>query len=45
MTVLDMDGMEPALDVMAPALAAKLGIENETNDAQGVQNRRGLVMH
>jgi hypothetical protein len=43
MSVFDMDGMEPALDGMVPAPAAKVGIENEINDAQGAQNRRGLV--
>jgi hypothetical protein len=30
---------------MVPAPAAKVGIENEINDAQGAQNRRGPVMH
>jgi hypothetical protein len=43
MSVFDMDGMGPALDGMVPALAAKVA-ENEINDAQGAQNRRGLVM-
>jgi hypothetical protein len=37
MSVFDMDEMEPALDKMVPALAAKVGIENEINDAQGAQ--------
>ncbi len=45
MSVFNLDGMEPALDRMVPAPAAKVGIENEINDAQGAQNRRGLVMH
>ncbi len=40
-----MDGMKPALDGMVPALAAKVGIENEINDTQGAKNRRGPVMH
>ncbi len=44
MSVFDMDGMKPSLDGMVPALAAKVGIENEINDAQGAQNRRGPVM-
>jgi hypothetical protein len=44
MSVFNMDGMEPALDGMVPAPAAKLGMENEINYAQGAQNRRGLVM-
>jgi hypothetical protein len=44
MSVFDMDGMEPDLDGMVPALTAKVGIENEINDTQGAQNRRGLVM-
>ncbi len=39
MSVFDMDGMKPALDGMVPAPAAKVGIENEINDAQGAQNR------
>ncbi len=42
--MFDMDGMEPDLDGMVPALTAKVGIENEINDTQGAQNRRGLVM-
>ncbi len=42
--MLDMDGMEPALDGMVPAPVAKVGIENEINDAQGAQNRRGPVI-
>jgi hypothetical protein len=45
MSVFDMDGMEPALDGMVPAPAVKVGIENEINNTQGAQNRRGLVMH
>jgi hypothetical protein len=45
MSVFDIDKMEPALDGMVPAPAAKVGMENEINDAQGPQNRRGLVMH
>ncbi len=45
MSVFDMDGMELALDGMVPALAAEVGMENEINDAQGAQNRRGPVMH
>jgi hypothetical protein len=44
MSVFNIDGMEPALDGMVPAPAAKVGMENETNGAQGAQNRRGLVM-
>ena len=44
MSVFDMDRLEPALDGMVPAPAAKVGIENEINDAQGAQNRRGPVM-
>ena len=43
-SVFDMDRMEPALDGMVPAPAAKVGMENEINDAQGAQNRRGPVM-
>jgi hypothetical protein len=43
--VFDMDGMEPAPDRMVLAPAAIVGIENEINDPQGAQNRRGLVMH
>ncbi len=43
--MFDMDRMEPALDGIVPAPAAKVGIENEINDAQRAQNRRGLVMH
>jgi hypothetical protein len=35
MSLFDMDGMEPALDGMIPALAAKVGMENEINNAQG----------
>jgi hypothetical protein len=42
--VFDMDRMEPALDGMVLAPAAKVGMENEINDAQGSQNRRGPVM-
>jgi hypothetical protein len=30
---------------MVTALVAKVGIENEINDAHGAKNRRGLVMH
>ncbi len=30
---------QPALDGMVPAPVAKVGIENEINDAQGAQNR------
>jgi hypothetical protein len=30
---------------MVPAPVAKVRIENEINDAQEAQNRRGLVMH
>ncbi len=44
MSVFDMDKIEPALDGMVPALAAEVGMENEINDAQGAQNRRGPVM-
>jgi hypothetical protein len=44
MSVFDMDGMEPALDGMVPALVAEVGIENEINNTQGAQNRRGPVM-
>ncbi len=44
MNVFDMDRMEPALDGMVPAPTAKVGTENKINDAQGAQNRRGLVM-
>ncbi len=43
--MFDMDKMEPAMDGMVPAPAAKVGIENEINDAQGAQNRRGTVRH
>jgi hypothetical protein len=39
MSVFDMDRMQPALDGMVPAPAAKVGIENEINDTQGAQNR------
>ncbi len=39
-----MDGMELALDRMVPAPAAKVGMENEINEAQGAQNRRIPVM-
>jgi hypothetical protein len=39
MSVCDMDRMLPALDGMVPALAAKVGIENEINDTQGAQHR------
>jgi hypothetical protein len=42
--VFGMDGMEPALDGMVPGPAAKVGMENVINDAQGAQNRRGPVM-
>jgi hypothetical protein len=35
MHVFNMDRMLPALDGMVQALAAKVGIENEINDAQG----------
>ncbi len=42
--MFDMDGMEPVLDRMVPAPAAKVGMENEINDVQGAQNRRGPVM-
>jgi hypothetical protein len=42
--VFDMDGIEPALDMMVPAPADEVGMENEINDAQGAQYRRGLVM-
>jgi hypothetical protein len=35
MSVFDMDGMEPALDRMEPAPAAKVGMENIINDTQG----------
>jgi hypothetical protein len=45
MSVFDMVGMQLALDKMVPATAAKVGMENEINDAQGAQNRRGPVMH
>jgi hypothetical protein len=45
MSVFDMDGMEPALDGMVPAPAAKVGMENEINNSQGAQNRSGPVMH
>ncbi len=45
MSVFNMGGMEQALDGMVPALAVKVGIENEINDAQGAQNRRSPVMH
>jgi hypothetical protein len=38
MSVFNMDGR-----VSAPA--AEVGIENEINDSQGAQNRRGPVMH
>jgi hypothetical protein len=44
MSVFDMDRMKPALDGMVPAPVAKVGIENEINDAPGAQNRRGPVM-
>jgi hypothetical protein len=44
MSVFDMVGMEPALDGMVPAQAAKVGMENDINDTQGAQNRRGPVM-
>ena len=43
--MLDMDGMEPALDGMVPAPAANVVIENETNDSQGAEKRRGPVIH
>jgi hypothetical protein len=45
MSVFDMDRMELALDGMVPAPADKVGMEDEINDAQGAQNRRGPVMH
>ncbi len=35
MGVFNMDRMQMALDGMVPAPAAKVGIENEINDAQG----------
>jgi hypothetical protein len=44
MSVFNMDGMELALDGMIPAPAAEVGIENEINDTQVAQNRRGPVM-
>jgi hypothetical protein len=44
MSVFDMDGKEPALDGMAPALRAKVGMEGEINDTKGAQNRRGPGM-
>jgi hypothetical protein len=44
MSVFHMDGMELALDGMVPAPAAKVGIENEINYAQGAQNRKGPVV-
>jgi hypothetical protein len=37
MSVFNMDGMKPALDGMVPAPAAKIGIKNEINDAQGAE--------
>jgi hypothetical protein len=37
MSVFDMDRLEPALDGMVPAPAAKVGIENEINGAQGAK--------
>jgi hypothetical protein len=40
-----MDGMKPALDRVVPAPVAKVRMENEINDIQGAQNRRGPVMH
>jgi hypothetical protein len=43
MIVFDKNRMEPALDGMEPAPAAKVGMENENNDTQGSQNRRGPV--
>ncbi len=39
-----MDGMEPALEGTVPAPVVEVGMENEINNAQGAQNRRGLVM-
>ncbi len=45
MSLFDMDGMQLALDGMVPAPAAKVGMENEINDTQGAQNRKGPVMH
>jgi hypothetical protein len=36
MNVFNIDRMKPALDGMVTA-AAKVGIENEINDAQGVE--------
>ncbi len=44
MGVLDMNRIEPALDGMVPAPAAEVGMENEVNNVQGAQNRRGPVM-
>jgi hypothetical protein len=43
MSVFVMDGMELALDRMEPAPVAKVGMENENNDAQGSQKRRSPV--
>jgi hypothetical protein len=43
--MFDIDRMEPALDGMVqPAPAAKVGLEAKISDAQGAQNRRGLVV-
>jgi hypothetical protein len=42
--VFDMDRNEPAPDGLVPAPAAKVGMENEINDTQGAQNRRGPIM-
>jgi hypothetical protein len=39
MSEFDIDGMKPALDGMVPAPAAKVGIENEINDAQRAEYR------
>jgi hypothetical protein len=35
MSVFNTDRIYPALDGMVPAPAAKIGIENEINDAKG----------
>ncbi len=45
MGVFDMDRMEPALDGMVPAPAAKVGMENEINDAQGAQKQKRPGQH
>ena len=39
MSVFDIEGMKPALNEMVPAPVAKVGIENELNDAQGTEYR------